>query len=377
MIIPSGILWAGPVSDIGGYGNVSRNFIRTLHHIGLPLQVVDIGPSDQELGKDDFHLLSNTLHSKNVLGNEPILLIHGTPETFVRIKKDGFKKKIGITLFETDRIPKDWASLCNTMDEIWVPTKFNYRTFTKYGVDPSKVEIIQYPIDVTQYDQIFDPYPFPSEVKSFRFLYTLAFDYRKGLDLLIPSFCEEFSKAEDVSLILKIYVPNWNREVNISKVISSYIPVKENNPHVHFIIEKIPRESLLSLYSSCTCYVSTERACGWGMPQMEMMAMGKPVISINWGGPTEFMNNNNSFLIEPEQELEEVQHELEKTRPELYSGHKWAKVTKQSVKKTMRDAFENHKKREEIASQAKVDIKNKFSLKSIEEQIKARLYCWR
>lgn len=374
MVLPSGILWAGPVRDIGGYGNASRNYIRALQHTGLPLNVIDIGPVDQELGENDFHFISNALNSNVPLGNTPVLLIHGQPEYFDRIKKGNFIKKIGITVFETDRIPQHWANLCNTMDEIWVFTHFNYETFTKYGVQSSKVKILNHTIDFAQYDNIFPPYPFPSEVKSFRFLYTMAFDYRKGLDLLIPSFCEEFSNTEDVSLILKIYVPNWTKEDNVLDVISSYIPDKINNPHIHFIMGKIPRESLLSLYSSCTCYVSTERALGWGMPQMEMMAMGKPVISVNWGGPTEFMNESNSFLLEPEKELEPVHDELQKARPELYLGHNWAKVTKQTVKKTMREAFENHKKREEIALKAKLDIKNRFSLECISKQFIELLY---
>jgi glycosyltransferase involved in cell wall biosynthesis len=157
-------------------------------------------------------------------------------------------------------------------------------------------------------------------------------------------------------------------------LVASYIPDKEDNPHIHFIIEHMPRQDLLSLYSSCSCYVSTERACGWGMPQMEMMAMGKPVISVNWGGPTEFMDNNNAFLIEPDSELEVVHSELQRTRPIHYSGHKWAKVTKQNVRKTMREAFENRKKREGVALQAKLDMKNKFSIQVISEQIKARLF---
>ncbi|TVX84309.1 glycosyltransferase [Peribacillus simplex] len=373
---PSGITWVGPVGDIGGYGNVSRNYLRALKYIGLPVLINLNGSIEKELGNDDKELLSNYRYIRrphNSLDHSSILFIHGTPENFVNGNKFGFKKRVGITIFETDRIPMNWVNLCNTMDEIWVPTQFNYRTFTESGVDPSKIKVIHYPIDYTKYDQIFPPYPFPAQVKSFRFLYTIAFDFRKGLDLLIPSFCEEFSNEEDVSLILKIYVPSWNQENEYLKVISSYIPVKENNPHIHFIIEKMPQETLLSLYSSCSCYVSTERACGWGMPQMEMMAMGKPVISINWGGVTEFMNNSNSFLIQPEPELEPVHNELQKTRPEFYLGHKWAKVLKQNVKKVMREAFENHIKREEVATKAKQDMRNKFSFQNISNQIKERL----
>ena len=158
------------------------------------------------------------------------------------------------------------------------------------------------------------------------------------------------------------------------ELVSSYIPDKENNPHIHFMIENIPREDLMSLYSSCDCYISTERACGWGMTQMEVMAMGKPVISINWGGVTEFMNDQNSFLIEPEQELEFVHPELQRTRIIHYYGHKWAKVKEENVRKVMREAFENQHKRERVAIQAMQDIKDLFSPQVIAEQMKARLY---
>ncbi|MFD3448184.1 glycosyltransferase [Microbacteriaceae bacterium 4G12] len=374
MTQPSGVVWIGPIGDMGGYGNVSRNYLRALQHIGLPVYVLNSGKINKEIGEDDLKLLTNFINTNIDLGDNPILVIHATPESYISIEKKEFKKTIGITLFETDRIPIHWASFCNEMDEIWVPTQFNYRTFTESGVDPSKVHVIHYPIESSQYTKQFEPYPFPSEVKSFKFLYTLAFDYRKGLDLLIQSYCEEFSSTDDVSLILKIYIPDWIGQKDFSDLISSYIPRKENNPHIHIMIENTPREDLLSLYASCTCYVSTERACGWGMPQMELMAMGKPVISINWGGVTEWMNDQNSFLIEPEPELESVHPELQRTRGIHYYGHKWAKIKEQTVRKVMREAFENHQKREKVALQAKQDIQDRFSPEVIAKQMKARLF---
>ncbi|MGG1399778.1 glycosyltransferase [Bacillus salipaludis] len=371
MTQPTGIIWAAPIADMGGYGNVTRNYLRALRHIGLPVQLVNFGPIQNEIGEDDIKLLLDYLNAGQDPGENPVLVIHATPESFIGFERDGYYKTIGITLFETDRIPPGWANFCNHLDEIWVPTQFNYQTFTKSGVDASKVHVIHYPIESSIYAKPFDPYPFSAEVKSFKFLYTLAFDYRKGLDLLIQSYCKEFSATDDVSLILKIIAPD---KEDLLELLTSYIPDKENSPHIHYIIERTPREDLLRLYSSSDCYVSTERACGWGMPQMEMMAMGKPVISINWAGITEYMNNHNSFLIEPEQELELVHPELQRTRHIHYYGHKWAKVKEENVRKVLREAFENHKKREEISLQAKQDIKNYFSPKVIAEQLKARLF---
>ncbi|MFJ5713994.1 glycosyltransferase [Neobacillus sp. NPDC093127] len=345
-----------------------------MQHIGLPVHVVNTGWINNEIGKDDINLLIDFLTARQDPGDNPVLVIHGTPESFIGFDKEGYHKTIGITLFETDRLPLHWANICNDLDEIWVPTQFNYHTFTESGVDSSKVHVVHYPIESSIYAKAFDPYPFSAEVKSFKFLYTLAFDYRKGLDLLIQSYCKEFSSTDNVSLILKIYVPGWISQENIIELLTSYIPDKGNNPHIYFIIENTPREDLLRLYSSCDCYVSTERACGWGMPQMEVMAMGKPVISINWGGVTEYMNEHNSFLIEPEQELEPVHPELQRTRNIHYYEHKWAKVKEENVRKVLREAFANHKKREDISLQAKHDIVNYFSPQVIAEQIKARLF---
>ncbi|MCH6269171.1 MULTISPECIES: glycosyltransferase [Neobacillus] len=374
MTQPTGVLWVGPLGDIGGYGNVSRNYLRALQHIDLPIHLVSSVKAQNEIGEDDIKLLSNFNRVMNNPGDNPVLVMHGPAESFLALDKKGYHKTIGITLFETDRIPPHWVDICNNLDEIWVPTHFNYRTFTESGVNPSKVHVVHYPIESSIYTKEFEPYPFPTEVKSFKFLYTLAFDYRKGLDLLIQSYCEEFSADDDVSLVLKIYVPFWIADGNFSELITSYIPKKENNPHIHLMIENTPREDLMRLYSSCDCYVSTERAIGWGMPQMEMMAMGKPVISINWGGVTEFMNDKNSFLIEPEHELEPVHPQLQLTRAIHYFGHKWAMVKEENVRLVLREAFENHKKREEISLQAKQDIKNHFSPQIIAEQMKARLF---
>lgn len=36
----------------------------------------------------------------------------------------GAQYKVGRTMFETDRVPNGWAERMNTMDEIWVPTKY-------------------------------------------------------------------------------------------------------------------------------------------------------------------------------------------------------------------------------------------------------------
>lgn len=372
---PSGIVWVGPVRDIGGYGNVSRNFLRSIGKLNIPVHIVPIGNWDNEIGADDMNFLNSLHQPLELLGDHPYLIIHATPDSFPHIQIGGlsYAKKIGVTIFETDRIPPQWVVYCNDMDEIWLPSRFNIETFSGSGVYRDKLRLVPYSIESEKYDKPFTPYQFEGEVGKFKFIYNCAFGFRKGIDLLLRAFCLEFSDKDDVSLILKMYVPSGNEQLDVRSILQSYIPEKQDNPYIGFILQKLPSDTLLSLYQSCDCYVSTDRANGWGMPCMEMMAMGKPAITIDWSGSTEFMLDSNSFLIKPEEELEDVDARLQAAQPYLYQGHKWAKVTVESVRKTLREAYSNEQKRNEVARQAKLDMQTKFSVAAIAEIISAVL----
>mmetsp|Transcript_21458 Transcript_21458/g.38187 ORF Transcript_21458/g.38187 Transcript_21458/m.38187 type:complete len:218 (+) Transcript_21458:39-692(+) len=42
---------------------------------------------------------------------------------------------VGRTMFETDRLTEEHVRRCNKMDEVWVPTHFNFETFANAGVE--------------------------------------------------------------------------------------------------------------------------------------------------------------------------------------------------------------------------------------------------
>jgi glycosyltransferase involved in cell wall biosynthesis len=54
---------------------------------------------------------------------------------------------------------------------------------------------------------------------------------------------------------------------------------------------------VLSLYASCDAFVSLHRAEGLGLILMEMMALGKPVITTAWSGNMDFTTAENSCLV--------------------------------------------------------------------------------
>jgi glycosyltransferase involved in cell wall biosynthesis len=362
----TGVYWMGPVLDMGGYGNVSRNFLRALESIGIPVFIHSVGAEHPEIGENTKRWLKKL--STDQIGDRVVFIRHGLPDLF-RFSHGNphVVKNIGVTLFETDRLPDGWASWANLMDEIWVPSRFNFNTFSRSGVSPLKLKVVPYPIDVTKYypGRPYSAFAFSPPVNSFTFLYVFGFDYRKGYDLLIQAFCEEFSHNEDVSLILKVYIHSGHSPDFVRNEIRSYIPKKRYQSQIVLITEPFREENLIRLYQTCDVYISMDRACGWGMPIMEMMALGKPVIGINWGGSTEYMNDSNSFLIETEKMLVPVDEKLQKARPEHYLNHQWADVKVKKVRQVMREAYENRRKRERLAKQAALDIHLRYSPASI------------
>jgi len=80
------------------------------------------------------------------------------------------------------------------------------------------------------------------------------------------------------------------------------------------------------------------------------MACGKPVITTNFGGQTDFCTDETGWIIGGE--LTEVQHELE------YEGVKWLTPDIESLKGCMRFAYENRKITERFGKSAKETAKD-------------------
>ncbi len=369
----TGIIWVGPVHDRGGYGNVSRNYILGLKKIGIPVRVVKFGETHEELDAETVCVLKQM--EKTDVGSYPVGVIHYTPDLYPKVKFKNVARVIGCTIFETDRIPVKWVPLINEVDEIWVPSRFNYETFTCSGINPKKIRIIPYAVDTDFYKPTTET--FPVDKKGFVFLYAFAFGWRKGFDILLEAYCKEFTSSHDVTLILKVYGWGTERE-DIRKMILDSVRDRvnlddKNLPHFVIMDTSLNQHEMRKLYNTCDVYISTDRANGWGMPCMEMMAMGKPAASINWSGSTEFMNGSNSLLIKPGPRMVPVDSRLSQTLPELYAGHLWPEVDINEVRRVLRFAFEHRDVTRDIAYRGRKDMQEKYSLPKVAERIEVLL----
>lgn len=367
--------------DLSGYGAVSRN-----HLIGLS-RYDDIrirlkprrfwrGPSPSwgDMG-DRLRVMESTpIENKNF-----IFVQHLTPENFFIDPRAAYH--VCYTPFETDGAPIGWLLGLKAMDEIWVPSNENKKSYINMNLDPNKIKVIPHGADISRYNPGVKPLSYDRS----KFNFGSVFDWteRKNPVALIRSYYNAFSKGEDVSLTLRVF---WRFPIEstleyvkgeIQKIKDGFSGRKDF-PKIILWTEILPEEALPNLYKSFDCFVLPSRGEGFGLPLIEAMACGIPTVGPSWGGNTDFMNNSNSFLVEGK--LVPINNgDFLKLQPQ-YGGQNWFDIDEDQLSKTMRWIYDNKDKAAEVGNKSSKDVLENWTwdhtaarlhsaLKSIEEKI--------
>ena len=124
------------------------------------------------------------------------------------------------------------------------------------------------------------------------------------------------------------------------------------------------REHLLALFKRADCFVMASHGESWCIPAAECMALGTPCIVTSNTGMTEFVNDDNGWVVDS---LETHVSTKEAPLPYLYTAYEtWRQVDTMKLRKAMRQAFEDSsllaKKSENCIEQIK-----KYSYSSVSE----------
>ncbi|MBW1974200.1 MAG: glycosyltransferase [Deltaproteobacteria bacterium] len=368
------ILWSAPIFDPSGYAEEARNFVLRIGK-KIPIKVNLIGRFSEFFFQNiSSKEKSELLGFVNGYNEKPYInIIHFPAYIFKRDPNASYN--IGRVVYETDSLPLDWVVKCNAMDEIWTASQFNVESFKKAGV---KVPIYKIPegIDTNFFSPNIPPLSIPRK-RGFVFLSVFEWLYRKGWDLLLKAWVEAFSQKDDVCLVLRTYPPNvtegreaekeiWYR---INQFLGKLGVSKKEIAPIIVLAEQIPLKYMPSLYKFADAYVMPSRGEGWGRPYMEAMAVGLPTIGTRWGGNLEFMNDENSYLIDVE-ELEIIDEKMELA---FYRGQYWAKPSVQHLAEIMRYVYERRDEAKKRGDKARRDIKKKWDWDTVTEIALKRL----
>jgi glycosyltransferase involved in cell wall biosynthesis len=188
---------------------------------------------------------------------------------------------------------------------------------------------------------------------------------RKAPEILLKAFNDEFGSSEDVVLICKTY--NQDPAVHIPAQVRNYY-LKDSGGRIVFSInEVVPSYQLGSIYRSVDCFVLASRGEGWGLPILEAMACGLPVIATNWSAQSDFISNDTAYLLD-----------VERLRPAeakcpYYEGFNWADPSYEHLRSLMRHVFENRDEAKTLGVRASAEVLTKWTWEQSVKKIIARL----
>ncbi len=369
------VLWSAPIFDPSGYADEARHFIRHVS-AGRSVRIQPIARISEaflaQMDAAERDALAQLMHTP--LPESFINLLHCPGYAFERNSLARYN--IGRTTFETDRLPPEWVARCNAMDEIWVPSAFNFETFRSSGVTVP-LHLIPEGIDTALYRSGLIPLQIPGRRK-FAFVAVFEWIYRKGWDILLRAWAETFSNEDDVCLVLRTYLPNatdgLGGELEIKNRITHFLEFElrcQRSKVAPIIVmgTQLPEKDMPRLYASSDAYVLPSRGEGWGRPYMEAMACGLPTIGTRWSGNLAFMNDQNSYLVDVDN-LVEVDGKMEFS---FYQGHKWAAPSSRHLGHLMRHVYENQSEARLRGFRARQEVIDKWNWEKIARTASDRL----
>ncbi|MDK8181196.1 glycosyltransferase family 4 protein [Paenibacillus sp. UMB4589-SE434] len=327
------IIWQGNMFDSTGYAKASRQYVLALHESGVNVKVEAFSSNMPEvvLPPEQQQILKH-LAAKRKAPGKKIYLYHYIPDMWKR----KLQATIGFTYWETSRLPDEWVSASNQMNALFLPSSNNMEVFRTSGVRVPMFHIrpcLHYPLHSFRAEDV------PSylhQLPPFRFLAVCSWIERKGYDLLLKAFMQEFSAAEPVSLVIKTA---GNHDIyNVLQNMKHTERLSHEPAPIYVDLHTRSEMEMDALYRNCHVFVHPSRGEGVGYPMLEAAVRGLPIITTGWGGHMDFLNEHNSYLIP---------FQLVPVKPQpYYYGYKsnqlWAEASVEQLRVLMRQVLNDY-----------------------------------
>ena len=363
------VLVIGNFLEQSGYSDQCRNTILSMDAAGLDVCAKNISI----LGNScDIPERIKEIERKSTK-NPDIIFLNTLPSFY---EYHAGAKNVGFFVLESSNIKASgWPNKCNLMDSLINCCFWNKEVSKKSGVT-KPISIVPQAIDLEKSGRDYPLHDirkiFPSE---FIFYSIGEWTTRKNMALLIRAFHTEFRPSENVQLLIKTNPANLGSnpmqtlqgKVNeIKQGLKLYRNV-ENYKREILMVGNTNEEEIYSIHRSADCFISTSHAESFCIPAAVAMSMGKILIVPNYGGFLEYCNSKNSLLIDgSEGDIYGATDQM----ADLYTAREqWFYPEAESLRISMRLAYENHTLTKKLTEQAKKDVQ-KLSFKNIGEQYK-------
>jgi len=294
------------------FGIWGKNVLKALNYLGADYSFFPLHPIQLEQDETDLHVpIQNGINRASMFdpNGDSITIWHAWD-----LAKQVGKRRIAWTLWELDRLNELEKHHLNSQDLIVVPTKWHTEIANECRIRPP-VHTCPLAVDTSKFYPIKQTnHPTSSfgaveianrSIKSLDktiFLSVGKWENRKGHNLLPQIFSKAFGPKDQVELwcshnnpfLTPEEIKSWeNLYVKQGFGFGEGIPAHQ----VKFINKWLSDKDLNILYNQADVGICLSRSEGFGLPNLEMLACGLPLIATNYAAHTEYLNDQNAHLV--------------------------------------------------------------------------------
>lgn len=232
------------------------------------------------------------------------------PEIIREPQKHGIK---AVPWFNADGWIANYQKEFNKLDLMFTTSEWVRQIYKRDDVDIDKIIPMHIGIDT----DMFKPLDKENLKKSIRKMFgikdneklilTIGGDVTsKGAQEMMKALAQVDKEFKDWKYLCKSWPSDCSAEWREKEIeLAEELGIRDK---IIFIDDEFTQEFMVYLLNACDIYAAPSRIEGYGMIQVEAMACGKPVISINKMGPAEtIIHKKTGFLAKPAEEV--VLHE--------------------------------------------------------------------
>lgn len=194
--------------------------------------------------------------------------------------------RIAYWAWELPDPPSDWAGCDRSVSEIWTPSAFSRGSLLKLSDRP--IAVVPHHVPAARARARRSGRPFT--------VLAMA-DGRSSLSRRNPegalrAFHAAFGRSSAARLVLKLG-GNDGAWQALERSAGDLL----GGANIEIVREYLDQNAMTALYRASDVLLSLHRAEGFGLPMLEAMAHGLPVVATGWSGNLEFMTRTDSHLV--------------------------------------------------------------------------------
>ena len=333
---PLRVAFLGPTNVANGLGMAARGYVKALQRTGWDINVHPL--------QVPFHVhaqIAPDWQACSFSGPADVALVHVNGDSWEALLNaeqlaiaTRARQKVGLFVWETATVPREWLPTIDDLDAIWAPTTFVAEIFR--AVTPNPVKVVPYVVenDITELPGLEASATicaaFGLDAARSHILYAFdgsSFLARKNPHALIRAFRASGLGRAGWQLVLKT-----KHVFDLPLEGAQLLELVETAGDVVVIDRPMSQRDLASLFSLCPVYASSHASEGFGLTIAEAMEMGKVVVATDYGGSRDFLDESCGFPV-PAKEVR-----LTQSFGPYRRGSSWGQIDERALAEALRGA---------------------------------------